>query len=201
MAASTYDLTFHPLPEWLRSSRPAAAPERSALAADKSAEDEHQDSSLSADGDDGRADGSDNNNNNGNSNSLEGSPERGVAEEKVQDECLNSHSGTRPSVSIQSMPSGADRRVVKHTVRFRGSRWKNLLNKKPGALEFAVKADISHACNIDTEFIRNFHAYYSYILVITFIVDHSKTESGAKQFHGHLRHCTFPRTVALYLRT
>ncbi|KAG8340573.1 hypothetical protein ERJ75_000249500 [Trypanosoma vivax] len=115
-------------------------------------------------------------------------------ERSVSADMVHSSAGIPPEV-CEGHP-----RVVRHTVRFRGSRWKTMLKKCPRALEHTFKRDVYTATGLDAKYISSVNMHFTYILAITFVVDHVAAGIEVKNFHEVLKSYNFPRTLALYAR-
>ncbi|ORC92858.1 putative mitotubule-associated protein Gb4 [Trypanosoma theileri] len=93
---------------------------------------------------------------------------------------------------------GARNAGTKHTIRFRGSKWENVLKNRQSELETALKKDVTEGFDLPERRISGLKFVFNDVLIATFTVRHENDEEMMKQLHEKLQSYNFPNTIALY---
>ncbi|KAH9577834.1 hypothetical protein LSM04_006764 [Trypanosoma melophagium] len=96
-----------------------------------------------------------------------------------------------------STEEGSEQPKTKHTIRFRGFGWKNILKRKRCILESALKKDISNVSGFPENDILHLNLAFNKALIVTFFLQH-KSGTELKEIHTIMRGHNFPNTSALY---
>ncbi|ORC92861.1 putative mitotubule-associated protein Gb4 [Trypanosoma theileri] len=86
---------------------------------------------------------------------------------------------------------------TKHTIRFRGLKWKRILKRKRSVLEEALKKDISAATGFNEKEIFCLDIEFKVALIVTFVLQH-KSDTESKEIHTLLHRYDYVNTTALY---
>ncbi|KAH9577767.1 hypothetical protein LSM04_003214 [Trypanosoma melophagium] len=99
----------------------------------------------------------------------------------------------------QTVGSSKDART-KHTIRFRGPKWDNVLQNHRNELETAFKKDVTEASDLPEERISGLQFQVDDVLVALFTVRHENDEEKMNEVHPKLRSYSFPHTTGLYMK-